>query len=133
MANALRRTIERLRVALGAERPDEQLLEQFIATRYEAAFAALVRRHGQMVLGVSRRILGNRADSDDVFQATFLVLAQKARAVTKGEAVASWLYKVAYRIALKAKADIERGRQEVSRAMVHPRRPTLLHDSRHCL
>jgi len=127
--NGLRRTLDRLRKALTPDRPDEQLLSAFIASRDEAAFATLVRRHGLMVLGVSRRILGNLHDSEDVFQATFLVLAQKARSVIKQGAIASWLYKVAYRISLKAKARNDRRRHtERQAAMIPAHTPPAVQD-----
>src|SRR5262249_30729108 len=99
-------------------------LKQFIAARDQIAFATLVRRHGRMVLGISRRILGDWHDSEDVLQATFLVLAQKARMVGNRQALASWLYKVAYRIALKAKARRDRRRQREVQVDVMPHRCT---------
>jgi RNA polymerase sigma factor (sigma-70 family) len=86
---------------------DAELLEQFVAGRdetAEAAFAALVERHGVMVLGVCRRVLGNRDEADDAFQATFLVLARKAAAIARREQLASWLHGVARRASLDARA-----------------------------
>jgi RNA polymerase sigma factor (sigma-70 family) len=80
---------------------DAQLLREYAATRAEEPFATLVRRHGAMVLGVCRRVLGAGGDADDAFQATFLVLARKAGADGWRESVGGWLAEVAYRVASK--------------------------------
>src|ERR1022692_2856740 len=83
---------------------DAQLLERFIAHRDEAAFAALVRRHGSMVMGVCLRAVHNHQDAEDAFQATFLILVRKAASIASRELLANWLYGVAYNTARKAKA-----------------------------
>jgi RNA polymerase sigma factor (sigma-70 family) len=83
---------------------DAQLLDRFLTKHDEAAFELLVWRHGPMVLRVCRRILRDAHGAEDAFQATFLTLACKAGSIGKQEAVSSWLYKVAYRIALRAQA-----------------------------
>ena len=81
---------------------DADLLRRYVNTRDGAAFAVLVRRHGPMVFGVSRRTLGRVHDAEDAFQATFLILARKARGVRPDE-VSRWLYGVAVRVANKAR------------------------------
>jgi DNA-directed RNA polymerase specialized sigma24 family protein len=81
---------------------DAQLLEEFLGSpceAAEAAFAAVVERHGPMVLRVCRRILIEPHDAEDAFQVTFLVLARKARAIARRERLANWLYGVAVRTA----------------------------------
>lgn len=85
-------------------RTDSQLLDDFLIGRDEVAFEALLRRHGPMVLGVCRRVLGNQADADDAFQATFLVLLRKAKTLAARERLGNWLHGVAYRTALRARS-----------------------------
>jgi RNA polymerase sigma factor (sigma-70 family) len=108
-ADGLRSALEHLGLA-GGGLTDGQLLGRFIDGREEAAFAALVRRHGPMVLGVCRRVLGNVHDAEDAFQATFFILARRASSVVKREAVASFLYGVAYRTAVRARVRAQQRR-----------------------
>jgi RNA polymerase sigma factor (sigma-70 family) len=80
------------------------LLERYVAGGDEAAFAALVARHGPMVLGVCRRVLRDERDVEDAFQATFLVLVRRAATIHDGERVGRWLHGVAHRVAVRARA-----------------------------
>src|SRR5579871_6484292 len=106
----------------GAAKTDGQLLGSFIDQKDEAAFEALVRRHGPMVFGVCRRVVDNHHDAEDAFQATFLILARKASSVRPRERVANWLHGVALRTALKAKAMTakRRGREKQVAEMPEP-------------
>src|ERR1700694_3711022 len=79
------------------EAPDRDLLRRFVTRGDEAAFTALVKRHGPMVLGICRRILRTTSDTEDAFQATFLVLVQKAGSIGQPDLLGNWLYGVAYR------------------------------------
>jgi RNA polymerase sigma factor (sigma-70 family) len=98
---------------------DAQLLEAFVRRRDEAAFAALLCRHAPLVYGVCRRVLGNEQDAEDAFQATFLVLVRKAGSIRAGESCGCWLYEIAYRTALRARAAAHkrRARERQARAM----------------
>src|SRR5579859_4926167 len=89
---------------------DGQLLDVYIRDREEAAFAALVHRHGPMVWGVCRRVLGNDADAEDAFQATFIVLVRKAAALAGRPVVGDFLHGVARRTAHRARAAAARRR-----------------------
>jgi RNA polymerase sigma factor (sigma-70 family) len=83
---------------------DAQLLERFATQKDAAAFEALLARHGPLVWGLCRRLLREPHDAEDAFQATFLVLARRAAAIRRPEAVGSWLYGVAYHLAHKLRA-----------------------------
>ena len=99
---------------------DLHLLRRFADARDEDAFAELMRRHGPLVLSVCRRVLGHEQDAEDAFQAAFLVLARKAGSIRKGESVGSFLYGVAYRIAMKERgkrAQRRRREQQAGQAM----------------
>ena len=86
------------------EASDRDLLQRFSERREATAFHALLRRHGPMVFDVCRGVLGNEANAEDAFQATFLILARKAASIRKAASVGSWLHSVAYRTALQARA-----------------------------
>jgi RNA polymerase sigma factor (sigma-70 family) len=123
MAQAKSDTILRhLRDLTGLERwrglSDAQLLRRFVGQRDETAFAALVGRHGPLVWGVCRQLLGHDQDAEDAFQAAFLALARKAGGLRRGEAVAGWLYRVAGRIARRAVMERTRRRQHERQAGV---------------
>src|SRR5262245_36519678 len=97
-----------------ADATDRQLLQRFAAHQDGDAFAALLHRHGPMVLGVCRRVLDDFHDAEDAFQATFLVLARKAGSLSRPELVSNWLFGVAHRTALRARA-AARARRAVQR------------------
>jgi RNA polymerase sigma factor (sigma-70 family) len=110
MAQAQLGTVLRhIRHLVGPERHEEatdaQLLERFVGRRDESAFAALLQRHGRLVWSVCRQMLHHEQDAEDAFQATFLALARHAASIRRGQAVGSWLYHVAQRIAIKAGTD----------------------------
>src|SRR5262245_12797085 len=98
------------------DQTDRQLVEQFLARRDEAVFEAIVRRHGAMVYRVCWRVLQESQDTEDAFQATFLLLAQKLRSVRNHDSLASWLHGVAHRVALQAKGRATRRRRHEQRA-----------------
>jgi RNA polymerase sigma factor (sigma-70 family) len=118
MADAQRATVlQHLRRLLGPRGAsgltDAQLLERFVTAHDEAAFEVLVWRHAVLVMSVCRRVLHHEQDAEDAFQATFLAFARKAGSVGKRQALSSWLYKVAYRVALAVRARAaRRARQE---------------------
>jgi RNA polymerase sigma factor (sigma-70 family) len=122
MAGAeLNKVVEHLRGALtppgAAGASDGDLLTRYVRQRDEAAFEALVRRHGPVVLGVCRRVLGHEQDAEDAFQATFLVLAKKAPTLRSPGTVGNWLYGVACRAARQARRAAARRRTKEARAV----------------
>lgn len=117
MSTRLLRHVRQLVVRPAADSAgDAALLERWVLLRDEAAFAALVSRHGPMVLRVCRNILADAHSAEDALQATFLVLARRAASVRPATAVAAWLFGVARRVALKART--AEGRRRVPRGVV---------------
>lgn len=87
---------------------DAELLERYVRYHDEAAFELLLWRHGALVFNVCRRILRREQDAEDAFQATFLAFVRKASSISRRGSVAAWLYKVAFRVALAAKARVRK-------------------------
>ena len=108
-----------------AELTDGDLLDRFLAQRDEAAFAVLVQRHGPMVLGVCLRVLGDRQEAEDCFQAAFLVLVRRAASLRRREPLGNWLYAVARRIALRARGQAAARRVRERRFVEMPRAESL--------
>lgn len=104
------RYLRRWADAPGDDLSDGGLLTRFVTEHDAAAFSELVRRHGPAVMGVCRRLLQHTQDAEDAFQATFLILARKARSISKRPSIGSWLYGVALRTALKARTHAARRR-----------------------
>ena len=129
----LGRVVEQLRRAVrGEDRPDltdGQMLERFLTRRDEAAFAALLKRHGPMVWGVCRRILRSYPDAEDAFQATFLVLVRKGTSVRPREMVGNWLYGVARQTALKARANAAKRKLRERQVTAMPEPQTVRRDT----
>src|SRR4051794_17067134 len=101
---------------------DGQLLARYSGSKDEAAFEALVTRHGPMVLATCRAVLRNEHDVEDAFQATFLVLARKAGSIRGGDALGGWLHRVAYRASVQAsvQAQLRRRKEAEASAMASP-------------
>jgi RNA polymerase sigma factor (sigma-70 family) len=107
---SLRQAVDQLRrIARSSTVSDAALLATFAVSRNESAFAELVRRHGPLVRGVCRRVLGGDPSADDAFQATFLLLARKAGRGGWQASVAGWLHVTAWNVARKARARIRFG------------------------
>jgi RNA polymerase sigma factor (sigma-70 family) len=101
---------QRLGTSAGTAVGDGELLRRFVDQRDEAAFELLLWRHAAMVLHVCRHVLGDADAAEDAFQATFLALVRKAGSISRREALGSWLYRVAYHIALKGRAEMRKHR-----------------------
>src|SRR5262249_44076954 len=101
MASIPSETSRQSAVPASSEAGDAALIERFLAHQDAAAFEVLMTRHGPMIMGLLRRMCLQEADAEDAFQATFLTLVRKAGSIGKRDSIASWLYKVAFRIALE--------------------------------
>jgi RNA polymerase sigma factor (sigma-70 family) len=99
---------------------DAQLLTRYLREREESAFEAILRRHGAMVLGICRRILGDEHEAEDAFQAVFLVLVHKAASIMPRERLGCWLHGVAQRTARKARTARARWAARGRHAMTKP-------------
>jgi RNA polymerase sigma factor (sigma-70 family) len=102
----------------GGEQSDPELLRQFVARGDEGAFATLLGRHGPLVLGVCRQVLGDQQDAEDAFQATFLVLARKASSIRRRESLTAWLHRVALNLARTARIGIVRRKTHERQAVL---------------
>ncbi|CAN5393171.1 hypothetical protein BH10PLA2_BH10PLA2_27940 [soil metagenome] len=114
--HSLQTTVRQIRNLVAAQEAtglsDGQLLRAFVAHNDQAAFTALVNRHGSQVFAVGHRLLRNAQDAEDVFQAVFLVLAKKARSLSPRESLAGWLHRTAHSVAL--------GSEHTSMARIKP-------------
>src|SRR5262245_41715263 len=117
-ASAVMQVIRSTAVASTSGLSDRDLLRRFASSDDQAAFAAIVRRHGPLVLGVCRRVLPNLQDAEDACQATFLVLAQKAKSNRWQPSIANWLYATARKVAGNTRVAAQRRARRESRAAV---------------
>lgn len=106
--SVIQRVLRKRLYQAGAETiSDADLLRRFLHERDEAAFELLVHRHGAMVLGLCRKVIGDVHEAEDAFQATFLTLAQRAGTILHQPSLGSWLYKVSYRVALRCRSRVK--------------------------
>jgi len=119
--NGAAKTIRAECSASGSDPKDAALLERFLQTGDQDSFAGLVKRHGPLVQSVCARFLVDRRDIEDVFQATFIVLASRAGTIRKMDSIASWLYGVAMRLARKVQVRGSRRKQHEERAAARRR------------
>src|ERR1035438_8581336 len=120
MSMAIHQTKKVILAQAAQEMTDGQLLERYVNKKDKEALEAIVRRHGSMVWGVCRRVIGNHHDAEDAFQATFLVLVRKAASIVPSEMVANWLYGVARQSALQARRTAARRRAKEVQVTVMP-------------
>lgn len=114
-ANLVRHVNQLVETQRLAHLSDRQLLQRYAKERDQEAFALLLRRHGAMVFGVCRRLLGHEQDAEDAFQAVFLILTRRAGSIRQSD-VGGFLYRVVYRLAIRARAANEKRRNQVGAA-----------------
>jgi RNA polymerase sigma factor (sigma-70 family) len=123
MAAPPQRLLQHVLALVPREAGEAELLRRFVQGRDEAAFADLIARHGPMVFGVCRRLLGDAAAAEDAAQATFVVLARKAGSVRAPGALGAWLHRTACHLALKHRRADARRRDREARGAVEAGRP----------
>src|SRR5262245_51884274 len=112
--NPIARYVRRIAARDPRGQTDRQLLDRFLHKQDEAAFAELVRLHGPTVLSVCRRVLHHEQDAEDAFQAAFLILVRKAGSIRQHESLGGWLFRVSYRLALRARAQVSRRHEQLT-------------------
>jgi RNA polymerase sigma factor (sigma-70 family) len=122
MSSFLRRLTRGMAAETLRDEPDPRLVERLLAGGDEAAVEAIVRRHGPMVYRVCWCVLQQEQDTEDAFQATFLILAKKLRSVRRHASLGSWLHGVAHRVALKSRtqAAVRRRHEQNAKAEKFP-------------
>src|SRR5262245_27014605 len=111
------RYVRALTITEEGEQGDGELLRQFVERRDASVFAALLDRHGPLVLRICHQVLRDEQDAEDAFQAVFLILAQRAGSIRRGESLAAWLHRVALNVSRTARIAAARRRAHEREAL----------------